>query len=891
VLDRVWTLHLWGLADRRLELTATVVTVLALAWTRFAFLASGPWEWDETLFARGILRFDIHAHFPHPPGFPLWLALGWLVSPLVSEPLRALQLLSAAFSVLTLWPLAALCRRVSPPAVAMTTALVFLVLPGVWLHAPRGFSATPAAFFALWGAVVAIDGLAGRRATLFAGLVTASFLIRPILLPSLGLLWLAGALSVHPRRRLLPGIAIGIGATVTAAVAMVLIQGNWSRFIEAFSSHATRHARGLAENVVGLAELGIVKGTGGVWPSLTLLILAGLGLVVWKRRRGWRLAAAWAIVWAVGIAQLVWLQDRKYPRYAVPFQLAAAPLVAAGAAAAAPAAAAAGGLAALGAFLAVRAYPVVEEQHSNQMSMWAAVRFASAVANRNGYELLLEPGIAPFVSYLQELDKRDGRPWTAPAYGAPTPSAVRALPKGRFLLITDRPERYLTTMGRTWAFTLQSEELTPLSQGRWQHALVHENPVLPVRGWGVVARDERDIPFVWGGTQATLQVPPLPTGTCLAMELEPTRGPAALELQANGITVAVLAGAAGRRTVWVPPGLLSSSQPNELSFTRPEAYATRPGGRAYAFRLSGLRAAGGAIGWSGTAATPRDHERLGLDVEAAEREATSEVRLTGVLPVEAFPYGPGTWTEPVARLDAPVSTGMLTLLAWAPRPTPPRLEVWLDGTLLAGPLAVGTAPSPLQIILPRDAAGPRMVIELRSAPHLPRRPAGQPGAAGLGIVLGGIELDGLPGLPTREWLGAIDPGSRRWAFHLVDTGFYTAETFGDRRGAWTKPTVRLTLPPGPGRIDLVVAAPRTTSPRLEVWADDLRLAGPFDPPGTPVTVSIPLPAQASFGRTLELELRSVPFVPARHGVGKDTRSLGVVLFDVTYVPEPAPDQR
>jgi len=877
----IWTLRLWGLADRRLELAATVATVLFLLWTRFAFLASGPWEWDETLFARGILRFDIHAHFPHPPGFPLWLALGWLVQPLVSEPLRGLQLLSCLFSVLTLWPLAALARRAAPPAVATAAALVFLMLPGVWMHAPRGFSATPAAFFALWAAVLAVDGLHGRRATWFSLLVTASLLIRPIILPSLAVLWLAAALTVRPRRRLLPGAALGAGATIAATLAMVLIQGSWREFAEAFGNHAERHARGLAENVVGFAELGIVKGTGGAWPAITLLLLAGLGLVVWARRRGRRLAAAWAAVWLIGVVQLVWLQDRKYPRYAVPFQLAAAPLAAAGAAALAPAATAVGGLAALGAFLAVRAYPAVAEQHSNQMSIWAAVRFAAAAANRGGYDLLLEPGIAPFVSYLQELDKRAGRPWRAAVYGAPTPSSAKTLPNGRYLLITDRPERYLRTIGRRWAFSLQSEELTPLTQGRWQHALVLENPVLPVAGWQTVARDERQIPFVWGGTQARLLLPPLPEGTSVAMEVEPTRGPSSVELQVNGRTAAVLAGLAGRQLVWIPPGRLSPGRTNELLFTRPEGYAARAGGRPYALRISGLRTAGGSMPWSASAIDAGALAALGVDIEAPAA-APADVAIEGVWGRERFPAGWATWTAPVARLRAPARPGVLTLLAWAPRPTPAELEVWLNGSLLAGPLVLPTSPAPLQVFLPRDLAAGTMTLELRSAPYSPApRPGGQ-ARAPLGIVLAGIELDVAGGAEGAEWHGHVDE-RRGWVFESASPGLWAPETFGGVRAAWSRPAVTLRLPGGPGTVELTVLAPRPTPARLEVWAGDRRLAGPLDPPSVPATLAVPLPADLPFAEGVELELRSAAFVPARAG-GRDDRQLGVVLARVGFVP-------
>ncbi len=88
------TLHallLFRLPDRRLDAIATVAAALLVVVSRFAFLANGPWEWDETLFARGILHFDLAAHFPHPPGFPGWLAIGHLLTPAVGDPLRALQ--------------------------------------------------------------------------------------------------------------------------------------------------------------------------------------------------------------------------------------------------------------------------------------------------------------------------------------------------------------------------------------------------------------------------------------------------------------------------------------------------------------------------------------------------------------------------------------------------------------------------------------------------------------------------------------------------------------------------------------------------------------------------------------------------------------------------------
>jgi len=117
---------LFRLSDRRSDAVLTTVTALLLAWSRFALLANGPWEWDETIFARGVLHFELAAHFPHPPGFPGWLAIGHLLTPLAGDPLLALQLASAASSVAALWLLSALGRKVAPPAVAVAAALVVL---------------------------------------------------------------------------------------------------------------------------------------------------------------------------------------------------------------------------------------------------------------------------------------------------------------------------------------------------------------------------------------------------------------------------------------------------------------------------------------------------------------------------------------------------------------------------------------------------------------------------------------------------------------------------------------------------------------------------------------------------------------------------------------------
>ncbi len=573
---RIWTWRLWGLRRPRLDAALTAVAVAVLVASRFALLPNGPWEWDETLFARGLLAFDLPSHFPHPPGFPLWMALGWLMRPFVPDPLRGLQLLSAAASCLTLFPLAALGRRAAPAPVATAAAFATLAVPGVWLHAARGFSDTPAAFFALWAAALAVWGLERRRATAFTLLVTAAFLIRPILLPPLGLLWLAGAATVRPRRRLLPGVAAGVAAVAASVAGLVAVQGSWAAFVSAFAAHAKTHAVNLVEhNPGGVFDLGIVKGFGGMAFAAGAAVLTLVGALVWARQVGRRAAGAWVAILAVTLVQFVWLQNRRFSRYAVPLHEAAAPLLAAAAAAAAPPIIAAGGLAALGAAWAVEAYPPVLEQHRTRLPGWAAVQAAVADAKETGEGLVVEPGLYPFLSYREELDRAAGHPWTFKWYLAPASPDAKTLPTGPYILLTDYPFHYFQSLsGPSERSPTVSDRLLPLTQGRFLNVLVARDVPLPVRGWWLPERPPgASEKFVWGGRDAEFLIPPLPPGAGLAVDFVPYPGPAPLAVVIDGSVALTVPGDAPRARHEIGGTFFPAGHTSRLVFRRAEAYS------------------------------------------------------------------------------------------------------------------------------------------------------------------------------------------------------------------------------------------------------------------------------------------------------------------------------
>jgi len=746
---RVWTWHLWGCADRRFGTVATVATLAVLAASRFALLPSGPWEWDETLFARGLLSFDLPSHFPHPPGFPLWMALGWVMLRVVGDPLLGFQFLSAAASCLTLFPLAALGRRLAPAPLAAVSALAVLFVPGVWVHAGRGFTDTAAAFFLLWAAALAVWGLDGRRATAFTLLLTASFLIRPILLPPIGVLWIAGALTVRPARRLLPGLALAIAATGVALAGLVLVQGSWAEFASSFVVHAETHARNLVEhNPGGVLDSGIVKGFGGPWLTAGAGVLALLGVAVWARRVGRRSAAAWLALLAITVAQLVWLQNRRFPRYAVPLQEAVAPLLAGTAAATGAPTVALAGVGALGAAWALRAWAPVIEQHRTTLPGWDAVRFAVRTANGTGQELVVEPGLWPFLSYQEQLDRRAGREWRLTYELAPSSPDARALPRGSYVLVTDHPFDYGPPLfgGVRW-FHRVSDALRPLTQDRFLLPEVAQNVPLPVRGWYPPERDEGGA-FRWGAPGAELHLPPVPDGTWVGVDLAPASGPSPLGLLVNGRAAAVVPGL-GRRIVWLASGALSSHEPNRVVFARAQAYvAGGDDSRALAAQLFGVRAVGPAVPWAGSVCD----EPPGNAVRA---------RVAGVWPPEHLDGERGCWTGPVARVWLPAGEGRLRLALLAARPTPPDTEVFIRGRHVAGPLrfAPGASGAAVVDLAAGDIADGGVELELRSRPFCPAKAGTGADARELGVVL--VSASYTPRVPVPGWRAFRPPADAR----------------------------------------------------------------------------------------------------------------------------------
>jgi hypothetical protein len=618
---------------------------------------------------------------------------------------------------------------VAPPPVAAAAALVVLAAPGPWLFAVRGFTSTAASVLALGAAAVAAGGLQGRRATAFTLLVTASFLIRPNLVPVLAVLWLGVVWTVRPLRRVVPGLVAGGAAIIVSVVVMARAEGGWSAFVEPFLRHSQRHFSRLVGNIGGYGELGLVKGLGGVLPATVLLLAATIGIVVWSRRVGRRGALLWAVVLAIAVSQLVWMQNRTYGRYAVGVQMTLAPLVA-GAAATLPPAAGCAGLLALTGWLGVGSRPLLEEQHSTQLPAWRAVTRARELALISGRTVVMESELHPFASYLWHLSQWHGEP-TPPKVLSPWDPEPWLGVDGLWVVATVHRHLYpdgLRGFEEHWGGV--SASLYPLTQQRFLDAWVIEEPPLPLTGWWPRERSPAGRPFMWGAAGAELALPPLSAGTELGIALRPAPGSEPLSLTLNGEVVAEFDGTADEQRLWfdVPPA--ATDRISHLAFDRRRGYP--PGtddSRPLAVQIFELRASSPGAAWAGAIAHPWQRLAMRVEVEGAHEP-------------EVFPWiGDGVWLRPRALLRLPGGEGRLRLRLWAPRPTPPGTVIRLEARHASGPLDIGPHPTDFEVgVLPGEAIDGRLEVEVLSDPYVPSDHGGEDRRS-LGVVISDLAFE------------------------------------------------------------------------------------------------------------------------------------------------------
>jgi hypothetical protein len=164
----------------RQRLTFGIVALVCAA-TRFLAMAKTLWDWDEALFCLGMRSYDVTAHHPHPPGFPVYIALGRIVRTLIPNDFRALQAVNLIAAMLVFPAIFFLARELRLPFVTATVAgALCAFFPNVWFFGGGAFSDIPSLVLVVFAVAFLFRGCRDANAYLIgAALLALAAGIRP----------------------------------------------------------------------------------------------------------------------------------------------------------------------------------------------------------------------------------------------------------------------------------------------------------------------------------------------------------------------------------------------------------------------------------------------------------------------------------------------------------------------------------------------------------------------------------------------------------------------------------------------------------------------------------------------------------------------------------------
>ncbi|MCP4901890.1 MAG: hypothetical protein GY906_33415 [bacterium] len=403
----IFSLHLWGLENKRLDVWLTLVLLALLVASRIVAFPASIWDQDEAYFATAVVHFDPLDNNPHPPWFPLWILLGKAFAPLFGDPARGLQFVSAYCSVWVVFPLSSLWSRIVLRPLATAAAVMYCTLPGVWMLSGRAFT-EPAATALL--AVAAASWFAWEHPTSrIVGSVGAGacLLVRPHFAIALGPLIV---LAIYRRRNWRHTAELVIPAAVVVCLGfswVVATAGGFGPLATALQTHGVIHFGQLGSLTPSFADSGLCRAL--LMPSFGVAWLALMAIGFFAGLRHVRRSL---MVIAAVLVPLTFIvvsgSNPEHTRYWIPLLAFSVGFVVLGLAQLARSRwVAVGVAAALGASV-IAVLPSLSEYRSETSAVVKATRFAFTSARESGGIVVTDRALVSFVGYEQALRQFNG---------------------------------------------------------------------------------------------------------------------------------------------------------------------------------------------------------------------------------------------------------------------------------------------------------------------------------------------------------------------------------------------------------------------------------------------------------------------------------------------------
>ena len=274
--------------------------------TRTYAIPASLWEWDDINFARAIHEFNIPAHSPHPPGFPVFVAMCRVANAFLSDDHSAIVAVNLVFAFL-LGPVLYLLFRelLEDRLVAFGAALLTCFAPVLWVHSSIARSDGPTLGLGLISMLLILKG---RRSdiALISGcaLLGIAIGVRVTVLPLVGPIFLLVIVKRLRAREIKPVLlcALALAACVLVWYVPMVIHTTWSAYQRAMKIQSEYVWR---NDPIWVPEITLEKRFasfflrvwGAEWIAQVIYALGLVGLICllkWNRKAAYLMLLAFA---------------------------------------------------------------------------------------------------------------------------------------------------------------------------------------------------------------------------------------------------------------------------------------------------------------------------------------------------------------------------------------------------------------------------------------------------------------------------------------------------------------------------------------------------------------------------------------------------------------------
>ena len=485
------------------ERIALIAVTLFAAITRWLALSATPWDWDEFLFMLGMRHYDVAAHHPHPPGFPLFIFFADLLKHLGFGDFHALQAIAFLGAVAIVPATFFLCRELGmPPATSLIAASLLAFFPNVWFYGGAALSDVPSMTLVILAAALLLRGSRDVR-SYFAGAIV-----------------LAVAAGFRPQN-LLVGLVPALIASraqgwkrtiAAAAIGAAIIGVSYGIAAEATGVREYREALAGHQEYIRTVDSFHSPTRPPLWQlvddfflrpyrqpliNIVISILAAAGFVSLRRP----ILLALAMFAPLSILAFLYLDFHSVSRFSIGYIPVVAILAAEGldflARRFAPVAAFA-----IVAFMIVWSWPAIREAHAHASPTFAAMTWLHDHAQRK----IVHGSMRPFAEYFfgERVDVVSAR--YPPAYWPPGERdffAIEGVVRAPGAIFMTRPRNALFEIARQRYFEVTVAPLEPIALTAGWYG--------PEHGGGQT--------WQWMSRRGVVQLPPLPGRARLTMRL------------------------------------------------------------------------------------------------------------------------------------------------------------------------------------------------------------------------------------------------------------------------------------------------------------------------------------------------------------------------------------